>query len=186
MRMGRCRAIIPRMPFPSAGSGLLLGSLLHQRTLLYALCLGVAAGVVSGCAHASVVAEMERNLEPGGRFSILLPADWVVDSASGEFQFYATRRSRNAASVPDAWLGLTGMPPPCDRTMVDDPVAWHADLLCWREESVELSRAEMEVEGRRALCADCASTSPGRARVATDHDRSGEVRHRLAVDVWCG
>jgi len=100
---------------------------------------------------------MQRYEEPGGRFSILLPSDWEHDATSSQYQFSAAKRSRDAGAVPDAWLGLTWMPPPCDRTMVDDAVAWYADLLCWEDESRELARTEMQVDGRRALLVDCAS-----------------------------
>jgi hypothetical protein len=77
------------------------------------------------------------------------------------------------------------MPPPCDRTMVDDLVAWYADLLCWREESVELSRAETEVDGGRALRVDCASNSPGGVESREATLIPEEVRRRLAGDQRC-
>jgi hypothetical protein len=150
---------MPRMSCADTASWAYFRVTTRRQAFACVLCLCVFVGTVTACAHAPTEGVMARYDEPGGRFSILLPTDWVVDPSSSQYQFYAVRASRESLASPYAWVGLTWMPPPCDRTMVDDPVAWYADLLCWRDESVEISRDEVEVDGCPGLLIDCVSTS---------------------------
>ncbi len=127
--------------------------------------------LASGCAPVANETAYERYDDPGGRFSLLIPDDWETELASSEYNVYVGTREHPASGVYDAWIGVTWGPLPCDRSLIDDAAAWQADILCWGEALTELSRTEVEVDGRRGLLVDC-------ARRLED---GGEARHLSLV-----
>ncbi|NLE95542.1 MAG: hypothetical protein GX600_07665 [Dehalococcoidia bacterium] len=111
--------------------------------------------LASGCAPVAGQMEYERYDDPGGRFSLLIPASWETELVSSEYNPYVGTREDQDSGFYDAWIGVTWGPLPCDRSLVDDAAAWQADILCWGEDLTELSRAEVEVDGRRGLLVEC-------------------------------
>ena len=126
--------------------------------LCAACTLWLVFSLCGACAPAAESQEYVEYDDPGGRFSISMPVNWEIDPTSSQYELFAGQPESNDAERFEATLGLTWGPPPCDRLMVDDPVGWYADLMCWGEVVTELSRTETQVDGRRALLVDCSVT----------------------------
>ncbi len=109
-----------------------------------------------GCSPTQATPEMLPFDDPGGRYSLLLPVGWEIDPMSSRYHLLAVQHARGS-DAPDveAWVGLTWGALPCDRSMIDDAVAWYADVYCWEAGAVQSSREEAIVDGRRALLLDC-------------------------------
>ncbi len=126
-----------------------------------ALLLCVVSALGTACAPSATPQNFVTYNDPDGRFSILVPADWRIDASSSQYELFAGKPAEGNAARFAATLGITWGPPPCDRLMVQDPVAWYADITAWGPDVVEHSRVETEVDGRRALLVDFSSVVGG-------------------------
>ena len=113
--------------------------------------LCVLAALAAGCTDRPVEVELAMYEDPSGRYSLLVPIDWNVAPGVGQWNLLLGEPSAEASRPYDATVSVTWGPLPCDAMLVDDVLAWYADKLCAGEDCQELSRVEVDIDGRRAL-----------------------------------
>lgn len=122
----------------------------------------LAVVLAAGCTPAAAQVPLVSYVDPGGRFSLMLPDAWRIEPDPGAYRLYAVSPAASTPAAFDAALGLTWKPFPCDKAMIDDGLTWYADILLWGAAAQELSRTETEVDGRRALLLQYVTADSGR------------------------